>query len=197
MTKRCCHNSDNSRLAPSENARKANRYMQTDASKCSPLNRILASKRATQARSLLVLFSLKSVFSLYLLYLDSSLSSRHSWHLYVSVHLMSLTSLPFTFRLLIPGPTCPQSRLSKYLLIHSFTFCHDCDIPPQPSHTYLCPLAVQTPPEHPLTKPKPIPGLPNPSIACPNSSAAFPKGCCTDICLVSIPEAVNTIPEHL
>ena len=75
--------------------------------------------------------------------------------------------------------------------------CHDRDIPPQPSHIYSCPLAVQTPPEHSLTKPKPIPGLPNPSIAFPNSSAAFPKGCCTDICLVSIPEAVNTIPEHI
>ena len=75
-----------------------------------------------QARSLLVLFSLKSIFSLYLLYLDNSLSSRHSWHLYVSVCLMSLVSLPFMFRLLIPGPTHPQSRLSKYLLICSFAF---------------------------------------------------------------------------
>ena len=76
-------------------------------------------------------------------------------------------------------------------------FCHDRDIPPQPSHIYSCPLAVQTSPEHSLTKPKPIPGLPDPSIAFPNSSAAFPKGCCTDVCLVSIPEAVNTIPEHI
>ena len=76
-------------------------------------------------------------------------------------------------------------------------FCHDRDVPPLPSHTYLCPLAVQTPPEHSLTKPEPIPGLPDPSIAFPNSSAAFLKGCCTDICLVSIPEAVNTIPEHI
>ena len=75
--------------------------------------------------------------------------------------------------------------------------CHDCDIPPQPSHTCLCLLAVQTPPEHSLTKPEPIPGLPDPPIAFPNSSAAFPKGCCTDVCLVSIPEAVNTIPEHI
>ena len=75
--------------------------------------------------------------------------------------------------------------------------CHDRDIPPQPSHTYSCPLTVQTPPEHSLTKPEPIPGLRDPSIAFPNSSAAFPKGCCTDICLVSIPEAVNTIPEHI
>ena len=73
--------------------------------------------------------------------------------------------------------------------------CHDHDIPPQPSHTYSCPLAVQTSPEHSLTKPEPIPGLPDPSIAFPNSSAAFPKGCRTDICLVSIPEAVNTIPD--
>ena len=77
------------------------------------------------------------------------------------------------------------------------TNCHDCDIPPQPSHTYSCPLAVQTPPEHSLTKPEPIPGLLDPFIAFPNSSAAFPKGCCTDICLVSIPKAVNTIPEHI
>ena len=73
--------------------------------------------------------------------------------------------------------------------------CHDHDIPPQPSHTYSCPLAVQTPPEHSLTKPEPIPGLPDPSIAFLNSSAAFLKGC--RICLVSIPEAVNTIPEHI
>ena len=76
--------------------------------------------------------------------------------------------------------------------------CHDCDIPPQPSHTCSCLLAVQTPPEHSLTKPEPIPGLPNPSsIAFPNSYAAFPKGCCTDVCLVSIPEAVNTILEYI
>ena len=75
--------------------------------------------------------------------------------------------------------------------------CHNHDIPPQPSHTYSCLLAVQTPPEHSLTKPKPISGLPDPSTAFPNPSAAFPKGCCTDVCLVSIPEAVNTIPEHI
>ena len=82
--------------------------------------------------------------------------------------------------------------------------CHDRDIPPQPSHTYSFLLAVQTPPEHSLTKPEPIPGLPdpstafpNPSAAFPNPSAAFPKGCCTDVCLVSVPEAVNTIPEHI
>ena len=70
------------------------------------------------------------------------------------------------------------------------------DIPPQPSHTYLCLLAVQTPPEQSLTKPEPIPGLPDPSIAFLNSSAAFPKGCCTDVCLVSIPKAVNTISDE-
>ena len=75
--------------------------------------------------------------------------------------------------------------------------CHDRDIPPQPSHICSCLLAVQTPPEHFLTKPEPIPGLPDPSIAFLNSSAAFPKGCCTDVCLVSIPEAVNIIPEHI
>ena len=46
--------------------------------------------------------------------------------------------------------------------------CHDHDIPPQPSHTYSCLLAVQTPPEHSLTKPEPILGL-------PNLSTAFPK----------------------
>ena len=74
--------------------------------------------------------------------------------------------------------------------------CHDRDIPPQPNHTYSCLLAVQTPPEHSLTKPKPILGLPDPPTAFPNPSTAFPKGCCTDICLVSIPEAVNTIPDE-
>ena len=78
-----------------------------------------------------------------------------------------------------------------------YVYCHDHDIPPQPSHTYSCLLTVQTPPEQSLTKPEPIPGLPDPSTAFPNPSAAFPKGCCTDICLVSIPEAVNTIPEHI
>ena len=83
----------------------------------------------------------------------------------------------------------PTSSISR--------LCHDRDIPPQPSHICSCLLAVQTPPEHSLTKPEPIPGLPDPSIAFPNSSAAFPKGSCTDICLVSIPEAVNTIPEHI
>ena len=73
--------------------------------------------------------------------------------------------------------------------------CHDHDIPPQPSHTYSCLLAVQTPPKHSLTKPEPIPGLPDPSTAFLNPSAAFPKGCFTDICLVSIPEAVDsTLP---
>ena len=68
--------------------------------------------------------------------------------------------------------------------------CHDRDIPSQPSHVYSCLLAVQTPPEQSLTKPEPIPGLSDPSTA-------FPKGCCTDVCLVSIPEAVNTIPKHI
>ena len=58
-----------------------------------------------------------------------------------------------------------------YCIIH----CHDHDIPPQPNHTYLCLLAVQTPPEHSLTKPEPILGLPDPSTAFPNPSAAFPK----------------------
>ena len=75
--------------------------------------------------------------------------------------------------------------------------CHDHDISPQPSHTYSCLLAAQTPPEQSLTKPEPTPGLPDPSTAFPEPSAAFPKGCCTDVCLVSIPEAVNTIPEHI
>ena len=92
---------------------------------------------------------------------------------------------------------------SATLITHSWALntipkpCHDRDIPPQPSHTCLCLLAVQTPPEHSLTKPEPIPGLSNPSIAFSNSSAAFPKGCCTNVCLVSIPEAVNIIPEHI
>ena len=75
--------------------------------------------------------------------------------------------------------------------------CHDRDIPPQPSHTYSCLLVVQTLPEHSLIKPEPIPGLPDPSTTFLNPSAAFPRGCCTHICLVSIPEAVNTIPEHI
>ena len=78
-----------------------------------------------------------------------------------------------------------------------FAFCHGRDIPPQPSHTYSCLLAVHTPPEQSLTKPKPIPGLPDPSTAFLNPSAAFPKGCCTNICLVSISEVENTIPEHI
>ena len=80
---------------------------------------------------------------------------------------------------------------------HASITCHDHDIPPQPSHTYSCLLAVQTPPEQSLTKPKPIPGLPDPSTAFPNPSAAFSKGCCTNVCLVSILEAVNIIPEHI
>ena len=54
--------------------------------------------------------------------------------------------------------------------------CHDRDVPPQPSHIYLCLLTVQTPPKQSLTKPKPISGLPDPSTAFPNPSAAFPKG---------------------
>ena len=67
------------------------------------------------------------------------------------------------------GGTVDRERLQLH------NHCHDHDIPPQPSHTYSCLLAVQTPPEQSLTKPKPIPGLPNPSIAFPNSSAAFLK----------------------
>ena len=46
--------------------------------------------------------------------------------------------------------------------------CHDRDIPPQPNHTYSCLLAVQTPPEHSLTPPEPILGLPDPSTASGN-----------------------------
>ena len=72
-----------------------------------------------------------------------------------------------TTRIFLAQPPCP--------LVET---CHNRDIPPQPSHTYLCLLAVQTPPEQSLIKPEPIPGLPNPSIAFPNSSAAFLKGCC-------------------
>ena len=86
---------------------------------------------------------------------------------------------------------------SSCIAFNNVIWCHDRDIPPQPSHTCSCLLAVQTPPEHSLTKPEPIPGLPDPSIAFLNSSAAFLKGCCTDVCLVSIPEAVNTIPKHI
>ena len=80
--------------------------------------------------------------------------------------------------------------------LHKTYSCHDHDIPPQPSHTYSCLLTIQTKPEQSLTKPEPIPGLPDPSMAFPNPSAAFPKGCYTNICLVSIPEAVNTIPNE-
>ena len=75
--------------------------------------------------------------------------------------------------------------------------CHDHDIPPQPSHTYSCLLTVQTPPEQFLTKTEPIPDLSNPSTAFLNPSGAFLKGCCINVCLVSIPEAANTIPEHI
>ena len=56
-----------------------------------------------------------------------------------------------------------------------YILCHDHDIPPQPSHTYSCLLAIQTPPKQSLTPPKPIPGLPDPSIAFPNPFAAFLK----------------------
>ena len=83
-----------------------------------------------------------------------------------------------------------SSYMTPTLPTPSLWWCHDHDIPPQPSHTYSCLLTVQTPPKHSLTKPKPIPGL-------PDSSIAFPKGCYTNICLVSIPKAVNTIPEHI
>ena len=101
-----------------------------------------------------------------------------------------------------PSATGFFSTASKYFSLSTASSskqstCHDRDIPPQPSHACSCLLAVQTPPEHSLTKPEPIPGLPDPSIASPNSSAAFPKVCCTDVCLVSIPEAVNIIPEHI
>ena len=79
-------------------------------------------------------------------------------------------------------------KTNKKLYIKSW--CHDHDIPSQPSHIYSCLLTVQTPPEQSLTKPEPIPGLSNPSTA-------FLKGCCTNVCLVSIPEVMNTIPEHI
>ena len=41
--------------------------------------------------------------------------------------------------------------------------------------TYSCLLTVQTPPEQSLTKPEPIPNLPNPSIAFPKRWTPFPN----------------------
>ena len=90
-----------------------------------------------------------------------------------------------------------KKKRKEHLLVADSGHCHDCDIPPQPSHIHSCLLAVQTTPKQSLTKPKPIPGLPDPSIAFPNPSAAFQRRCCIDVCLVSIPEAVNTIPKHI
>ena len=82
-----CHDRDNSRLAPSKNAR------HTRAS-AAPLNRTPASERAMRARSLLVPIFVKSIFALYLLYLDSSLSSRH-----IGIHMYPSALRPscFTF----------------------------------------------------------------------------------------------------
>ena len=59
-----------------------------------PLNRTPASERAMQARSLLVPIFVKSIFTLYLLYLDSSLSSRH-----IGIHMYPSALRPscFTF----------------------------------------------------------------------------------------------------
>ena len=72
-----CHDRDNSRLAPSENAREANTgTRERTRASAAPPNRTPASEQATQARSLLVLFFVKSTLALYLLYLDRSLSSR-------------------------------------------------------------------------------------------------------------------------
>ena len=69
-----CHNRDNSRLAPSENTRKPNnRHTRADASERSPPNRTPASNASTLATCPIFV---KSTFALYLLYLDSSLSSR-------------------------------------------------------------------------------------------------------------------------
>ena len=54
-----CHDHDNSPLAPSENARKANTgTRERTRASAAPPNRTPASERAMQARSLLVLFLL-------------------------------------------------------------------------------------------------------------------------------------------
>ena len=108
-----------------------------------------------------------------------------------------LTLLVFLLQPLLPAHTpnfLPTTSVTFLPTLSSvFTsfpiYCHNRDIPPQPSHTYSCLLTVQTPPEQSLTPHEPIPGLHDPSTA-------FLKGCCTDVCLVSISEAVNTIPEQ-
>ena len=72
-----CHDRDNSRLAPSENARKANtgRHERTRASTVPPQQS--PSERASNASTLTTCLTfVKSTLALYLLYLDSSLSSR-------------------------------------------------------------------------------------------------------------------------
>ena len=53
--------------------------------------------------------------------------------------------------------TCPNSTqpIARPLFPLSLpSHCHNHDITPQPSHTYSCLLAVQTPPKHSLIKPK-------------------------------------------
>ena len=92
---RSCHDRDNSRLALSENARKSqHRHTRADASKCSAPQQN-PSERASNASMLATCpIFVKSIFALYLLYLDSSLSSRHiSIHMYPS----ALRPLCFTF----------------------------------------------------------------------------------------------------
>ena len=42
---------------------------------------------------------------------------------------------------------CGVASVEYCVWVKSDTSCHDHDIPPQPSHIYLCLLAVQTPPE--------------------------------------------------
>ena len=116
--------------------------------------------------------------------------SAASFLKYLSLTLSPMLTIFITLlaqELLTPTAS---SYMTPTLPTPSLWWCHNHDIPPQASHTYSCLLTVQTPPKHSLTKPKPIPGLPDPSIA-------FPKGCYTNICLVSIPKAVNTIPEHI
>ena len=80
------------------------------------------SERASNASTLATCLILLSPFSSYLLYLDSSLSSRLiGIHMYPSA--LRPSRLTFTIRLLIPGSTRPRSRLSKYLSAVSPLYC--------------------------------------------------------------------------
>ena len=138
-----CHDRDNSRLAPSENARKSqHRHTRADVSKCSAPQQN-PSERASNASMLATCpMFVKSIFALYLLYLDSSLSSRHMAFICTRLPYVP-RALPFTIRLLIPGPTRPRSRLSKVLLIHSFAFVLYAVCPPSRSSPCARPLVYK------------------------------------------------------